>query len=140
MGTLERLMTKIEVVGDCWDWKACMHHTGYGSVKYRGKNQPAHRVLYLLLVGPVPAGLQLDHLCRRTSCVNPMHMEPVTGRVNTMRGNSFSAVNARKTHCLRGHPFDEANTHVRPSGRRLCRKCDVIRHRQCKERAMTEAK
>jgi len=85
----------------------------------------------MLLVGPIPEGLKLDHLCRNSACVKPIaneqgpaHTEPVTQRENVLRGNAPAAVNAVKTHCIRGHPFDAANTYVYGKGRhRRCRTC-----------------
>jgi hypothetical protein len=74
-------------------------------------------------MGAVPEGLELDHLCRVRGCVNPKHLEPVTHRENLMRGESWSAVNARKTHCPEGHPYDETNTYIDGKGRRRCREC-----------------
>jgi hypothetical protein len=83
-----------------------------------------HRVAYELLVGPIPEGLELDHLCRNTRCVNPEHLEPVTGRENLMRAvSSWAAKNAAKTHCPQGHPYDEENTKVKRDGGRACRAC-----------------
>lgn len=80
--------------------------------------------------GPIGAGMVIDHLCRNRACVNPGHLEVVTVRVNTLRGHTIQATNANKTHCKRGHPFDEANTrwikHTRKSGvflERRCRTC-----------------
>ncbi len=97
----------------------------------------AHRFAYELLVGPIPDGLVIDHLCRVRHCVNPAHMEPVTRWENTLRGGSFSAVAARQTHCVNGHPFDEENTHVDRRGFRRCRACnrERLRRRAMESRA-----
>lgn len=112
----------------CWEWLAS-RSDGYGRVTWQGRQRPAHRVVYELLVGPIPAGLQIDHLCRNRGCVNPAHLEPVTQRENLMRGETIPARHAAQTHCGRGHIFDEANTYVRKDGRRSCRACDAARCR-----------
>ena len=116
-------------VGDCWTWTGYVTNLGYGRVWANGKASPAHRVVYELLVGPIPADLTIDHLCKNTRCVNPDHLEAVTMRENVIRGTGPSAVNAAKTHCMYGHPFDEANTYLRRDGRgRQCRACRSRRY------------
>lgn len=109
--------------GKCWIWAGGLTTEGYGQIKLDRRVLLVHRVMYERLVGPIPEGLHIDHLCRVRNCVNPDHMEPVTCRENTLRGVGPSAVNATKTHCIRGHEFSEANTHVRPNGDRMCRAC-----------------
>lgn len=111
----------------CWEWTATRSTKGYGMI---GQGAPrstlisAHRVAFELYVGPVPDGLQLDHLCRVRHCVNPAHLEPVSPRENTRRGLGVGGINAAKTHCSRGHEYSEANTYLWPSGnRRGCRIC-----------------
>lgn len=94
---------------------------GYTTIKVAGKTQIAHRFAYEELVGPIPKGLDLDHLCRVRNCVNPAHLEPVTRRVNLSRGMGQSAVACRTGLCKRGHSL--ANAYVRPNGRRDCREC-----------------
>lgn len=137
---IDRLLEKIErdPVTGCWNWTGARDVTGYGRFGYYEGNGPcrtlgAHRVAYLLLVGQIPDGLQLDHLCRNPKCVNPAHLEPVTGRENTLRGNTIPAACAKKTHCLRGHPFDEDNTYFH-KGVRHCRTCISIRGKAQAER------
>lgn len=117
-------------LGPCWLWTGALNkRTGYGNF---GKPQKLpHRVAYELCVGPIPEGLELDHLCRIRHCVNPTHLEPVTTQVNQLRSTSVSARNAVKTHCDNGHLFDEKNTLI-SRGRRTCRACNrdkTQRHR-----------
>lgn len=111
-------------LGPCWAWTASLTHNGYPRFKHGGVTYVAHRVVYELLVGPIPDGLELDHLCRNTHCVNPKHCEPVTPRVNVLRGETIVAENAAKTHCKRGHPLSGDNLFVRRDGRRRCRTCE----------------
>jgi hypothetical protein len=124
----KRFWSKVEFSGSCWLWTGTKSDTGYGNIYIDGSKQLAHRVAYELLVGPIPEGLDLDHLCRIRACVNPDHLEPVTRRENCLRGRRSKLLqrgtdtNARKTHCPKGHPYDEANTSIR-GGRRHCRAC-----------------
>lgn len=118
----------------CWHWLSTLTESGYGlfgesretggSVLVR-----AHRYSYEMYVGPIPEGLELDHLCRMRACVNPEHLEVVTQRVNTLRGIGVSAAHAVKTHCPRNHPYDSENTKIGTNGARLCRKCIDIHSR-----------
>jgi len=126
----ERFWSKVEKTDDCWLWKANTDDGGYGTFALtHTKMALAHRYSYTELVGPIPPGLTLDHLCRNRSCVNIAHLEPVTSRENTLRGISPAAQNAVKTHCLRGHPFDSANTLINVRGERQCRACARLRAR-----------
>lgn len=109
--------------GGCWLWTASLYGEGYGQFMVDRRAILTHRFAYLELAGPIPAGLVLDHLCRVRRCCNPAHLEPVTNRVNVLRGETVPADNAQKTHCPQGHPYDEVNTYVTRCGRRKCRTC-----------------
>lgn len=124
----ERLASRI-VVDDagCWIPKKKPNEKGYVWIGFGGRKSyhRAHRLTWTLLVGEIPAGLEVDHLCRVRNCCNPQHMELVTHRENTMRGDTVTAANARKTHCIRGHEFTPENTKVRADrpGTRECKAC-----------------
>lgn len=108
----------------CWMWSGYRQQHGYGVVSNgRSKKTVAHRAVYEEMVGPIPEGMELDHLCRQRGCVNPAHLEPVTRQENVLRGTSFAARNATKTECPKGHPYDETNTLIDTAGSRRCRAC-----------------
>jgi hypothetical protein len=124
-----RFWAKVEKREDgCWLWTRNCTSGGYGQFTNGGKKHLAHRVAYEWLVGPIPPGLDLDHLCRVRNCVNPGHLEPVTRRENVRRGE---AGENRKdmTHCLRGHLFV-----IRDDGSRRCRQCQKRRRETYKNR------
>lgn len=111
----------------CWIWQVSLDRAGYGRATLSMPGTTArrwysHRLAYMLLVGPIPEGLQLDHLCRVPACCNPSHLEPVTASENVRRGTAADYWRS-KTHCPRQHPYDEANTRVDKQGRRFCRTC-----------------
>ena len=126
----------------CWRWGGYVSESGYGVARVDGKSKPAHRAVHVALVGTIPQGLDLDHLCRVRDCVNPDHLEPVTRRVNVLRGVGAGAQNARKTHCIKGHPLDGDNL-VSWARNRLCRECyrerDRIKARARRARARAAA-
>lgn len=113
----------------CMEWLASKKPAGYGQFSARGPSEYAHRVSYELLVGPIPDGLVIDHLCRNRACVRPDHLEPVTNRVNGLRGVGPAAQCARKTHCVHGHPFSAENTAFTPGGKRYCKECNRAKAR-----------
>ena len=116
----ERFTDKILHLSDgCWQWTAALERGGYGSYYHDGRMQRAHRVAYQLLVGVIPDGLQIDHLCRVRSCVNPEHMEPVTSAENVRRGSAAE----RHTHCKRGHELSGWNSIRSNDNRQRCRIC-----------------
>lgn len=110
-------------LGPCWIWTASLDAHGYGQFYMPGRGPAkAHRFAYEDLVGPIPRGLEPDHLCRVRHCVRPTHLEPVTRRENYMRGLGPSS-HVKNTHCKRGHEFTLDNTRVLPDGERVCRHC-----------------
>ena len=120
---IERFWAKVKVVeSGCWEWQGHLNR-GYGRLRGDKKDILAHRYAYQLIKGSIPEDLTLDHLCRNRSCVNPDHLEIVTMRENILRGDSFSAKHARKTHCPEGHPYDLFNTRYNLLGARECRIC-----------------
>lgn len=132
---LERFEEKVMVDPNsgCWLWTGAVAPNGYGIFKGMEKLENAHRSSYKMHVGEIPAGLNLDHLCRVRSCVNPAHLEPVTHAENVRRGLSPAMFTKAaierghaKTHCPSGHPFSEENTYIynSPTGpHRACRTC-----------------
>lgn len=114
----------------CWLWVGSRTTAGYGSFFF-SKQRYAHRFAYELCIGKIPDGLELDHLCRIRCCVNPSHLEPVTTQENGRRGMAITARNARKTHCIHGHPFTPENTYRdRNRNSRSCRTCHRERERK----------
>lgn len=116
---------KISVSSDgCWLWEGHLNHGGYGLASIDGKQRRLHRVAYELLVGPIPDGLVLDHLCRVRHCCNPEHLEPVTRRTNTLRGVGPAPAKAAQSHCVNGHELAGDNLYIHPQrGTRNCRTC-----------------
>lgn len=138
----ERFWSKVDKSGECWLWTGYIKPNGYANF-YPGGGRHVqkvyvHRFAYELTCGPIPADLEIDHLCHVRHCVNPAHLDVVTHRVNLDRRNAALGwalpkapkVRAIETHCRKGgHPFDEANTHVdRKSGKRMCKACAQVRY------------
>jgi hypothetical protein len=122
----------------CWLWLGALANRGYAQTTVNGRRDMAHRVVYEFLVGPIPRGLTLDHLCMVHHCVNPEHLEPVTNKVNTLRGNNPCAKRARQTHCKRGHPLVGDNLELDRFGRH-CKACHQHRERErYRNRCLTE--
>jgi hypothetical protein len=112
----------IDLATGCWNWTACLTRDGYGSIAMGApsrKTALAHRVSYELLIGPIPEGLVIDHLCRNRACVNPAHLEVVPFAVNVLRGEGACAQHARRSTCGYGHPYDA----TRRDGKRRCLRC-----------------
>lgn len=141
---IDRFLDKIEVdERGCWIWTAARNggpEGGYASFSFPGVTKSrmvlGHRFSYALFVGPIPEDKQLDHLCRVRYCVNPAHLEVVTGQENLIRGKTIAARYAERTHCQNGHEFTEENTRFgrRTPGSRECRAC--TRERVARRRSM----
>lgn len=126
-----QLQKHIEPVTEsgCWIWTAYTDKSGYPYASWHRHTRRAHRLIYELLVGPIPQGLQLDHICRVRGCVNPAHLEPVTAKINTLRGQGPTSLNAVKTYCKNGHSFNGESLRLDPRGGRFCRECQKLRSR-----------
>lgn len=108
---------KVQKTDTCWFWTGAVQTNGYGCWSRDGKRVLTHRVAYVELVGPIPEGLQIDHLCRKRLCCNPAHLEPVTAGENIRRGEP-----ATRTRCIHGHDYTPENT-IRTGSKRACREC-----------------
>jgi hypothetical protein len=132
----ERFWKRVTILENgCWQWTGAMS-SGYGMFgeqrkpgAKRNRMTSAHIWSYKNTIGPIPPGLELDHTCRNRACVNPLHLEPVTHRINVLRGSSIPAENEQKEFCKRGHEFTPENTYPRPNGGRTCRACFKIRRK-----------
>jgi len=115
---------------NCWRWLWTVAPCGYAKLSRGGKNYTVSRLVYELLVGKIPHGLCIDHLCRVRDCVNPFHLEAVTNKENVLRGVGLTSINSKKTHCKRGHKFTKENTKYSNGGKnRACRKCSWINYK-----------
>jgi len=132
----ERFWAFVDKSGDCWLWKAAKDQAGYGLFTLEpGVSRRAHRVAYEMEVGPIPDGLEIDHLCRVRACVRPLHLEAVTRLENIRR---VPWPNSAKTHCRNGHPFAGENL-VRVGNERRCRTCTNANKRAMRERRKSVA-
>lgn len=130
---VERIKPKLYVDDNgCWVFTGALTGHGYGHVRVgrRGEGMKStHRAMYEHHVGPIPEGLELDHLCRNRACCNPAHLEPVTTGENIRRGNTGKK-ERDKTHCPAGHAYAGANLFVTKAGHRVCRACRNRRSRE----------
>lgn len=130
----------------CWEWTAGKLASGYGSFRSANRAHVSHKFAWELLRGPVPEGLDLDHLCRNRACCNPDHLEPVTRQENLRRGWGARLKNGMTTQCIHGHEYTPENTYVNPRGQWKCRTCrkvqkdrwDAARAEERAERSLRE--
>ena len=142
INTLKKLLSRTEKTPNgCWLWTGKIHKkTGYGYLQCDYINWLAHRYFFSILKQPIPKGKILDHFCNVRACVNPKHLKISTHQMNNTRSTiSVAGINARKTHCLRGHKFTESNIYRHPQrGSRHCKKCNAFRQKQLLNRCRTE--
>jgi hypothetical protein len=118
----------------CWLWQSVLDKDGYGTFYFRRKNRRAHRVGYYSTRGEIPAGMVIDHSCGVRHCVNPSHLRTQTPRQNSLENSrGVGAVNARKTHCAKGHPFDRLYGKYRS-----CSTCDAAKKKRLRARWAAE--
>ncbi len=131
MTTMERFESFVvpEPNSGCWLWLGAV--SGSSKNKYAQfwsgeKVVHGHRWIYEKLYGIIGPGLEIDHKCRITCCVNPDHLRAITHRENVLCGTAFSAIQHRQTHCIHGHEFNSNNTYIGPNGKRVCKPCRRI--------------
>lgn len=152
LSSLERLMLYVshEPNSGCWLWTGICDIDGYGKINIRHRQRKAHRVAYEEVVGPIPIGLELDHLCRVRCCVNPKHLEPVTHLENMRRavwpekrgpnGWDIGSLWRSKENCPQGHSYSGDNLYIsppnkrEPNGARHCRICMAAKVERFRER------
>ena len=124
-------------IGKCWIWLASKTEKGYGRFWDGKKRRKAHRWFFEFVNGSIPEGFVLDHLCRNPACVNISHLEIVSPKENTLRGNGPSAINSRKVLCVRGHALSGENLYL-IRGERQCKKCIKKRNQDYLKRLITD--
>ena len=136
-----RFAAKITVSpSGCWLFTGCLNSRGYGCITHHGRVMLAHRLAYELLVGPIPQGRVIDHLCMVKACCNPDHLEAVTAGENNRRAVAANgAWRTKATACRRGHAYTEANTYTDHRGHRQCRACKRVTDQRAHARRKASA-
>lgn len=145
MTYIERFLKKLTIDPEtkCWIWHGAKTgtHGQYGGFHYDGRMQQSHRAIWQMKIGPIPEGLTIDHVvCKNTLCQNVEHMELVTRGVNSLRGTGAAGENSRKTHCPRGHEYNEENTRITPQGFRACKQCEKIKQKSPRGKELAAAR
>lgn len=122
----QRFLDKVNKTKSCWLWTASTDRAGYGHFHYKGKQMMAHRMSLLIHGIELIEGLSVNHLCKKTSCVNPNHLEQIPLIDNVLLGDSPASQNKRKTHCKRGHLFTKESVYTDNGYGRHCIKCKQI--------------
>jgi len=137
---LARFHTKycVDEVTDCWNWRGNLSQDGYGQFHYNGATTVAHRFIYECTHGAIPGNMTVHHQCNNRACVNLNHLELLSKRDNVLLNGGLTAINAAKTHCIRGHAFDDKNTYVNPTGARECKACRRIRKRKSQKKYLNQ--
>lgn len=130
---IERFLEKINISSSgCWEWTGCITGRGYGQLKINGKMILIHRYIYEYYYGQICPDLVIHHECENKKCCNINHLKQISNKENILAGTAQSAINARKTHCKRGHEFTTRNTYLHTQGRscRICRRENKRKYRQ----------